>query len=149
LLDEPVMLALSPAEAARRDIQPGTRVRLADFADMDWLLPGPETSCHEMIRRACGAAGFVPRAVVLANDFSVLTALVSADAGVALVPRMAMPDGRLDLSIHELQDSVSRSISVVTRGGEARRPSLRWVIEALHSVSVAYLSDIGTQRLTA
>lgn len=116
---------------------------------MEWLLPGPETTCHEMIRRACGAAGFVPRAVVLADDFSVLTALVSADAGVALVPRMALPDRRLDLSIHALQDPVSRSVSVVARGGEARRPSLRWVIEALHKISVAYPGGIASQRRTA
>ncbi|WP_432945649.1 hypothetical protein ACQPXM_06120 [Kribbella sp. CA-253562] len=47
---------------------------------INWLMPGPETSCHEMTRWACGAAGFVPRPIVTANDFSVLSALAVAHA---------------------------------------------------------------------
>ncbi|WP_080038496.1 hypothetical protein [[Actinomadura] parvosata] len=49
-------------------------------------MPGADTSCHEMTRRACGAAGFMPRPIVTANDCSVLSALVAAEAGTVLIP---------------------------------------------------------------
>jgi len=60
LLDDPVLLALPPALAAARGLVPNEGVALAEFAGEPWLVPRPEESCHEMIQRACGAAGFVP-----------------------------------------------------------------------------------------
>jgi len=93
LMDDPVLLALPRSVAGARGLAPGQPVGLADFRNEPWLVPGRAESCHEMIQRACGAAGFVPDAVAEATDFAVLTALVAAGAGVALVPRMALPDG--------------------------------------------------------
>lgn len=97
-----MLLALHPSTAARLCIEPGRKADLARLADENWLLPGPETSCHELTQRACGAAGFVPRATALVGDFSVLTALVGAAAGVALVPRMALPADTNGISLHPL-----------------------------------------------
>ncbi|WP_376768098.1 LysR substrate-binding domain-containing protein [Nonomuraea rhodomycinica] len=68
-----VPAALGAALASSRGLSPGQPVHLADFAHEHWLMPGAETSCHEITRRACGAAGFVPRTIVTANDFSVLS----------------------------------------------------------------------------
>ncbi len=42
-----------------------------------------------MIQRACAGAGFATRAVARATDFAVLLSLVSAGAGVTLVPALA------------------------------------------------------------
>jgi DNA-binding transcriptional LysR family regulator len=77
LLDDPVLLVLHPDQASRAGLRAGDPARLADFAGSDRLVPGPETSCHEMIRRACGAAGFVMRVGAQVADFGVLTALVA------------------------------------------------------------------------
>ncbi|MFE0133817.1 LysR family transcriptional regulator [Streptomyces sp. NPDC059037] len=131
LLDDPVLLALHPSTAARLRIEPGRKADLARLADENWLLPGPETSCHELTQRACGAAGFVPRATALASDFSVLTALVGAAAGVALVPRMALPADTNGISLHPLARPVTRTVSVLNRTGDARQPHLELVIDAL------------------
>jgi DNA-binding transcriptional LysR family regulator len=133
LADEPVLLALHPDEAARRGLAAGQPADLAGFAHAAWLMPGPETSCHELIQRACGAAGFVPAPIARATDFSVLTALVAAGAGVALVPRMALPTSTDGVSLHPLTSPVTRTISALTRAGEASRPALTHVLECLYA----------------
>ncbi|GAB2831521.1 LysR family transcriptional regulator [Actinoallomurus bryophytorum] len=140
LLDDQVVLALHPADAARRGLETGRPARLTEFAESDWLVPGPETSCHEMIQRACGAAGFVVHPIAHATDFSVLTALVEAGAGVALIPRLALPEGPLEISLHPLTRPVTRTVSALTRAGESRRPELRHTLDALQEAAANYLT---------
>jgi DNA-binding transcriptional LysR family regulator len=123
--------------------------RLTEFAEADWLVPGPETSCHEMIQRACGAAGFVVHPVAHATDFSVLTALVEAGAGVALIPRMALPECPLEISLHPLTQPVNRTVSVLTRAGESRRPEVRHTIDALQEATADYLTRAQERRPVA
>jgi DNA-binding transcriptional LysR family regulator len=133
LMTDPVLLAL-PAD---RGVE--GPVELADFAGDRWLVPDRGVSCYEMTRRACGAAGFVPRVVAEATDFSVLVALVGAGAGVALVPGLALPDHlsreararSAGVSLHPLADPVSRHIFALTRAGTARHPAIRAVLAAL------------------
>jgi DNA-binding transcriptional LysR family regulator len=130
LMDDPVFLVLPAGR-----MEPGETADLGDFAEESWLMPGPETSCHELTKRACGAAGFVPRPVVVASDFSVLTALVAAGAGAALVPRMALPADTTGVGVHPLAQPITRTISVFTRAGESRQPHIRRVLEELQAVS--------------
>lgn len=131
IADDPVLLALPPALARDRGLAPGQKVRLSRFAGLPWLVPSKEFSCHAMIERACGAAGFVPEVVAEATDFAVLTALVAAGAGVALVPRMALPDAHGDVSLHPLASPVTRRVYALTRMGTARRPDVRAVLTGL------------------
>jgi DNA-binding transcriptional LysR family regulator len=135
LMDEPVLLALPQALAQARGLQPGQPAELAAFGSESWLLPGPETSCHELTRRACGSAGFVPRAVAQASDFAVLTALVAAGAGVALVPQMALPADTAGTSLHPLAAPVTRTISALTRTGEAGGPAVAAILTALRQAA--------------
>lgn len=131
LLDDPVLLAVPPALAAARGLVPNEVVALADYARAPWLVPRRAESCHEMIQRACGAAGFVPDSVAEATDFAVLTALVEAGAGVALVPRMALPGGPLSVSLHPLREPVTRMVFALTGPGAARRPDIGRALDAL------------------
>ena len=136
LLGDPVLFAIAPELAAQHGLAEGEPVELGDFATCDWLLPGQETSCHELTQRACGAAGFVPSAVALASDFAVLVALVAAAAGVALVPRMALPPGaERQVRLYPLRQPIARTVSAVTATGDARAAHLRRVLDQLHSVS--------------
>jgi DNA-binding transcriptional LysR family regulator len=141
LLDDPVLLALHPAKAEALGLHAGAPVRLAELADARWLVPGAGTSCHEMIRRACGAAGFVPQVIAEATDFSVLAAMAAAGAGVALMPRMTVPDRLPGLSLHPLAQPVTRSISVLARSGESVHPAVRRTIDDLHAAAAAYAAD--------
>ncbi|GAA3219941.1 LysR family transcriptional regulator [Nonomuraea helvata] len=131
IADDPVLLALSPETARERGLAQGQKASLARFADSPWLVPSKEYSCHEMIQRACGAVSFVPDVVAEATDFAVIVALVAAGAGVALVPRMALPQAHAPVSLHPLTKPVVRKIYALTRTGVARRPDVRAVLGAL------------------
>ncbi|MEU4097007.1 LysR family transcriptional regulator [Streptomyces sp. NPDC026673] len=131
LMEDPVLLAVPPALAAEHGLAPGDALDLALLAGRNWLMPGSETSCHELTRRACGAAGFVPRPVAVASDFSVLTALVAAGAGVALVPRLALPAALDGISLHPPAHPVTRTVSALLAAGTAGQPPLRRVLECL------------------
>ncbi|MFI1366586.1 LysR substrate-binding domain-containing protein [Streptomyces griseochromogenes] len=136
LFTEPVFLVLHPAEAAGRGLAPGAAADLTAFADAAWLLPGADTACHEMAQRACGAAGFVPRPVAVAGDFAVLCALAARRAGVALVPRLALPDpGAPGLSAHPLRVPVRRAVHAVHRAGTGGHPGTRHVLDRLAALA--------------
>ncbi|WP_306313996.1 LysR family transcriptional regulator [Streptomyces hydrogenans] len=143
LMEEPVLLALHLRQADELGLRPGRPVDLSRTADMPWLTPGPETSCYEMIQRACGAAGFVPDIRARSSDFAVLAALVAAGAGIALIPRMALPGATELLSLHPLLHPVSRSVFTVSRAGTSKHPDLRRVRQLLHDSAAA----TGTQHL--
>ena len=98
-----------------------------------------------MVQRACGAAGFVVRPIVEATDFSVQTAMVAAGAGVALIPRMALPNGISGVSLHPLRQPIIRTLEVLTRPGESQRPDIQTVLSALQVAAAAHLSQFGDQ----
>lgn len=122
---EPVWLAQrmegAIASAAGVAEATGPTVELADFAHADWLIPHAawSWSCAEMVQRACGLAGFEPRAVAVASDFSVLLALVDAGAGVALVPQLTVAHRPAGVSLHPLASPVYRTDFVVSRASSA------------------------------
>ncbi|MFI0263112.1 LysR family transcriptional regulator [Streptomyces sp. NPDC017056] len=132
LLEEPVLLALHPQQADALHLAAGQAADLSRLSHVPWLTPGPETSCYEMVQRACGAAGFVPDIRARSSDFSALTALAAAGAGAALIPRMALPDTTAPLSLHPLVQPVSRTVFAVSRAGTGNHPDLRRVRQLLH-----------------
>jgi DNA-binding transcriptional LysR family regulator len=140
LMDEEVVLACGPGVARRHRLRPGQGVGLADFADDRWLMPGPGTSCYEVIQRACGAAGFVPRPVAVASDFSAIIALVGAEAGITLMPRMALPADTHDISLHPIIPPITRTTFALTTSGYAKLPYLSRVLDTLRATSSAQAS---------
>ncbi len=132
LLEDPVLAVLPPRESARLGLRDGEPVDLSRLGDSRWLTPHADTSCYEMTQRACGAAGFVPAVRARSSDFSVLTALVAAGAGVALVPRMALPDSLPEVALHPLLHPVTRTVFTASRAGTSRRPDIRRLVGLLH-----------------
>jgi DNA-binding transcriptional LysR family regulator len=135
LARDPVLLAV-PASSALAGPVP-----LASLAGQPFLAPRGNTSCAEMIQRACARAGFVPRVVARATDFAVLLSLVAAGAGVTLVPELAtrcLPPGVRLLSPDE---PVTRQVFTVARRGGDRKPAVRVVLDAL--------ADAARTRLAA
>lgn len=93
-----------------------------------------------MIQRATGAAGFVPGIRVRSSDSSVLTSLAAAGAGVALVPRLALPEANAPLSLHPLMQPVTRTIHTASRTGTTGRPGLRHLLDVLKETAAASLT---------
>jgi DNA-binding transcriptional LysR family regulator len=129
LAADPVLLAV-PAGSPLADPLAGP-VDLSSLASQPFLAPRANTSCAEMIQRACARAGFVPRVVARATDFAVLLSLVAAGAGLTLVPELAtrhLPDGVRLLAPAE---PVTRQIFTVSRRAADRKPAVRVVLDAL------------------
>jgi DNA-binding transcriptional LysR family regulator len=127
LLADPVLAALPAGHPAAE----AERVDLADLAGEPWILPRHETSCHELVQRACAAAGFVPRAVAWCTDFRVALELAAAGAGAALVPRLAIAHPPAAAALRPLRTPVTRTIFAVSRRGGDRHPTVRVVLDEL------------------
>jgi DNA-binding transcriptional LysR family regulator len=125
LAGDPVLVAV-PADAPFDGPVP-----LSSLGGQPFLAPRGNTSCAEMIQRACARAGFVPRVVARATDFAVLLSLVAAGAGVTLVPELAarrLPGG---VRLLPPAEPVTRQIFTVSRRGGDRKPAVRVVLDAL------------------
>ena len=117
--------------------------RLADQAHSDWVIPHADLTCAEMVKRACGAAGFQPHVVAEATDFSVQLELVAAGIGVALVPRLAaraVPEGLRLLPIHP---PVERHHFALTRRSAQSDPGIRRIVELLDDNATQLLLRVG------
>jgi DNA-binding transcriptional LysR family regulator len=129
LATEEVVLAIA-ADSAPATTRAGA-ARLADQAHSDWVIPHDGLACAEMVKRACGAAGFSPSVVAEATDFSVQLELVAAGIGVALVPRLAarrLPDGVRLLPVHP---AVERHHFALARRSARGDAGIRRIVELL------------------
>jgi DNA-binding transcriptional LysR family regulator len=117
LFSEDVYLAI-PADVATDD----RPAHLADYSGSDWVLPHVRWSCHEMIQRACGAAGFSPQIVAEISDFAAILALVGAGAGVALVPELTIAQLPKTVTLRPLDVPVQRHVFAMTREATAADP---------------------------
>jgi DNA-binding transcriptional LysR family regulator len=109
----------------------GDEVALADFAAHDWIVPGHERTCYEMVERACELAGFTPHAVANATDFRVQLALVGAGIGVALVPELGAIDPPAGVRLLALREPIFRHIVLVSRRGSAADAGLGRIQDAI------------------
>jgi DNA-binding transcriptional LysR family regulator len=106
-------------------------VDLASLADRPWIMPRTDASCHELAQRACGAAGFVPRAQAYCDDFGVMCGLVEAGLGLALVPSLARRPG---VALRPMKQPVYRTVSAVVRHRADGRPAVQVVLDQLRQV---------------
>jgi DNA-binding transcriptional LysR family regulator len=131
LLTDPVLLAV-PEGFAAPDDKP---VPLASLGDQPFLAPRANTSCAEMIQRACARAGFVPRVVARATERVVQLNLVAAGVGLTLVPRLAAQPLPPGVRLLPVAEPVTRNIFTVSRRGGDRQPAVRVVLDALLDAS--------------
>lgn len=131
LLEEPLLAALP----ARLRSGEGS-LALAELADQPWIAADRDDDLHEMLRRACGLAGFVPRLDFTSSDYTVIFALVEAGLGVSLVPRLAFESMSADVRLWEIdQPPLSRTVGAAIRAGSGRNPAIAAMLTALHRVA--------------
>ncbi|MFC5930643.1 LysR family transcriptional regulator [Cryobacterium melibiosiphilum] len=141
LATEPVWLAVradDPAAPTPAGTGP-VPADLRDFARHPWIIPHRSWACHEMVQRACGLAGFAPRAVAEATDFAVSLALVAAGVGVALVPHFAVARVPAGVTLHPLRMPIVRHDYLVTRESTYADPGIQR-LQALFAQSVARIA---------
>jgi len=131
LFTDPVVLVVPRGDPLDTGGDPPAPVGLGSLSGRDWILPNPATTCHQMTERACGAAGFVPRAVAYCADFQAMLALVAAGGAIALVPRLATKSVREDVAVYPITPTTGRGIFALTRPGGDRHPAVRVVLDQL------------------
>jgi DNA-binding transcriptional LysR family regulator len=134
LLTDRVVVALPDGDPAAAS---AGVIGLDTLADRDWLAPHPAGTCHQMMERACGSAGFVPREVAHCSDFAATLTLAAAGMGVALLPELAayrVPDG---VTIRQISPGSSRDIFALIRPGGDRHPAARVVLDHLGRAAAA------------
>jgi DNA-binding transcriptional LysR family regulator len=125
LARDPVLLAVPASSPLAGPVD------LNSLAGQPFLAPRSNTSCAEMIQRACARAGFVPCVVARASDFAVLLSLVAAGAGLTLVPELAARNLPKGVRLLPPANPVTRQIFTVSRRGGDRKPAVRVVLDAL------------------
>ncbi|MDH6522943.1 molybdate transport repressor ModE-like protein [Streptomyces sp. SAI-135] len=114
-------------------------VGLADLRNDPWITPWPGNPVHDVVMRACEEAGFQPRVECLADDSRAVCALVSAGAGVALVPRSALHGiaigGAATRPVGGFRPQ--RRVYTAVRRGSEQHPLLRLVLRELQDRAAA------------
>lgn len=135
LFVDPLQLVVPAGhELAGRD-----RVALADADEEEWVGGPVGGSYHQIMLLACDRAGFTPAFRHRALDWSAYLSVVSAGLGVALLPRLAIPDDPRVRALPLSDDpSPSRRVLTCVRRGSAEQPAIRRLREALQASAVAY-----------
>ncbi len=130
LLREPMLLATSTRDQPETD----SAVRLSDLRERDWIL-GTESGGLGLIRRACRAAGFEPRAAARLDHQGAIQAAVAAGVGVTLLPALATRELRAGVTLRELRSPhVRRFVLAHTMSGPSSAAA-RAGLEALRQAA--------------
>jgi DNA-binding transcriptional LysR family regulator len=123
------------------------RITFADLRDERWLLPtfGPEVPAQKLITAACANAGFEPNVVFQVNDCEMTKALVAANVGISLLPRLATHPLHPKVAIRPLQDGYKRRV-LALRLQEARSPASNAFLALLRKYANAYPRLTGPAR---
>lgn len=138
LLTDPVVVALPEADPVALSGEP---IDLAVLSDHAWLSVPSDTSCHQMLQRACGASGFVPQLVAQTGDYAAVLALIAAGAGVTLLPLLGARNIPPGVVLRPLARPVSRHIFAITRHGGERHPAVNVVLDRLRTATQEFEHD--------
>ncbi|MFF3454241.1 LysR family transcriptional regulator [Streptomyces sp. NPDC002730] len=135
LLADPLDVALP----AGHPLAAEAGLRLADLSGERWIFGG-SGPWSEITLAACEAAGFVPEQAHSAAGWTAILAMVEAEMGVALVPRMAAVErgGRTGVVMRVLSaDQPRRHVVAAVRRGAEEAPGVGRVLGALREVAAA------------
>lgn len=115
-----------------------------DLTDQDWIMSAPGTAWYECVSGAAHQAGFQPRVVHTVDDFSAVFALVQADLGVALMPRLAWTGlSTPHIVVRGVRQTARRHIVSLCRAGANPEPLLAAVREAASKVPVPSVGPLA------
>ncbi|MGW9305794.1 LysR family transcriptional regulator [Streptomyces cyaneofuscatus] len=114
-------------------------LRLSDLAADRWIFGG-SGPWSEITTAACEAAGFVPEQAHSAAGWTAILALVEADMGIALVPRMASREQRPEGVVMRVleADQPRRHVVAAVRHGAESGPAVARVLGALTDIAASF-----------
>ncbi|MFI9508881.1 LysR family transcriptional regulator [Nocardia sp. NPDC052566] len=140
LTTDPIVLVLPQDRAARGPAD------LAAYAEEPWAFDMPQSYMANLATRLCRESGFEPRVVCRFNNYLMTLQHVEAGLSIALLPGLAV-DPRYRVTIRELADPITRSITAVVRHGSPPRAAVTMVLDALRRhTDLPALSGIGADQ---
>ncbi|MFC3502912.1 LysR family transcriptional regulator [Micromonospora krabiensis] len=113
--------------------------------DAAWIMASPGTLCHTVTLQLCRSVGFTPRVRHQADDFATVLALVAADQGVSLVPRLAAVDPPAGVRLVALGSR--RRTRVAYRRGAAPHPAVAAFVAAVRAATDEFLARRPADRV--
>lgn len=149
LLEETIYLASKPKPQPQPKSKSGLRdpaeVAVSSFREAQWIVGSPDTLCYQMAIRTCQAAGFTPRIRHHADDFATVLALVAAEQGVALVPRLGALDPPGGVVLTPL--AIRRRTAIAFRRGRRHDPAVDAFSTAIRASAAGWSSEPGPKDL--
>jgi DNA-binding transcriptional LysR family regulator len=141
LLEDPLDLLVPESHRLANE----SHVVLQDLADEPWIMDRPGRPYHQLLQAACAAAGFTPMPAHYATEWDTGAALVGAELGVALIPRLAhLPGGYPVVRVPLSGDPTpSRHLLTGIRRGSAENPVIATSLRSLEEVCQARLTSRG------
>ncbi len=110
------------------------RVTPGDLADEGWIATPEGTICRQWLTRMYAGTGRLPRIAHQSMEFDSHLALVRAELGVALVPRLGRQPLGEDLVAIPVRDPVpTREIIALHRSSMSESPAIQAVLARLRS----------------
>ena len=110
-------------------------VALDALHDQPWITWPPGSICHDWLLHTLRGRGIEPLVAHTAMEHATQLALVAADLGAAVIPRLGrgpVPDG---VRIVPVEPALTRRVSAISRRDAARRPAIRAAVEALRGAA--------------
>lgn len=123
--------------AAAGRFRPGVDVALGQFADVEWIMSGPDSHFGRAVRAACRRSGFEPHISHEVAEQATAMAMVAAGLGVTIVSDLGLAFRPRGVDILPLRDRLSRRIVIAYRLTALRRPALQVFLNAVHDAAEA------------
>jgi DNA-binding transcriptional LysR family regulator len=130
-LDE-LLLAVPTHGPHARGGEGGAPVRLAELADVPWIIDPPDCEPGQWARAMCRSAGFEPDVRFASPDLLLQIHLVEKGHAAALLPRLLLDnDSGHAMRISRLPGRPHRRLLTGVRSGSSRHPAVRAFRNAL------------------
>jgi DNA-binding transcriptional LysR family regulator len=125
------------SHSAPRD--PGDPV--GSFRDDWWIMGKPGNLCRLAAERVCQAAGFQPRIRHQTDDFPTVLALVAADQGQAVMPRLGTVNAPAGVVLTPLP--IAAQVAVTHRRGGSEHPAIAAFRRSVGQAVEAYRRQVA------
>lgn len=108
------------------------QVTVADLIDEHWIATPDGTICRQWLHRMYAGTGALPKIRHVSMEFASHQALVAANLGIALIPRLGRGELPAETRAVRVTDPVpSRETIAIWRHSQARSPAVQALIAAL------------------
>jgi DNA-binding transcriptional LysR family regulator len=131
LLDDPYEAILPTGHplAKRRQVE------LADLAEDPWVASSDLGGCRRIMEMLCRETGFEPRVAFEVDETTAVQALVAADVGVTILPRLALAALHPGVVVRKLADTPMRRVWAARLEGAHASPASDAMLQTLQDVA--------------